>query len=79
MTIAISVFFHLQPKEKKYGTRHSKTPLLKRDRGFLLGGKRNCSIMGVLNKARYSAKGTVRIFKTGPIRFPVFVDLVIWL
>jgi len=33
--------------------------------------------MGVLNKARYSTKGTVRIFKTGPIRFPVLVDLVI--
>ena len=75
MTIAISVFFHLQPKEKKYGPRHLKTPLLKGDRGFLLGGKRDCSLMGVLNKARYSAKGTVRFFKTGSIRFPVLVFL----
>jgi hypothetical protein len=33
--------------------------------------------MGVLNKARYSAKGTVRIFKTGPIRFLVLVVLVL--
>ncbi len=77
MTIAISIFFHLQLKEKKYGPRHLKTPLLKRERGFLLGGKRNCSIMGALNKARYSAKGTARIFKTGSIRFPVLVDLII--
>ena len=39
MTIASSVRFHLQPKERKYGPRHLKTPLLKEDRGFLLGEK----------------------------------------
>jgi|GEM_PF-2728672 len=44
-----------------YGIK--KTPLLKRERGFLLGGKRDCSVTGIFAKARYKTRGIVRIFQ----------------
>ena len=63
MTIAQRPFFNFSSKRKEYDPRHQKTPLLKRERGFLLGGKRNCSIKGIIVKARYRAKGIVRILQ----------------
>jgi hypothetical protein len=47
-------------REKKMTYGIKKTPLLKRERGFLLGGKRNCSIMGIFTNARYGGKGSNR-------------------
>ncbi|EFK08472.1 conserved hypothetical protein [delta proteobacterium NaphS2] len=39
MTISISDFFHLQPKEKKYGTRHLRNPVSLKRSGFFVGLK----------------------------------------